>query len=104
MLYKVTHRYYLGMLSFLNEEFARVGFFVFFFIFDLLQIKPSQKSEQELTLAFYNCHIDAHSNQEYVHHSIIIFSFLYQFLCLNFQTHLGIPDSASYFKRPSTLK
>lgn len=24
MLYKVTHRYYLGMLSFLNEEFAKV--------------------------------------------------------------------------------
>ena len=32
------------------------------------------ESEQELTLAFYNCHIEAHSNQEYVHdetHAII---------------------------------
>ncbi|TFK43889.1 hypothetical protein BDQ12DRAFT_675750 [Crucibulum laeve] len=42
--HQVTYRYYLGMLSFLNEEFA--------------------KSEQELTLAFYHCHIGAHSNQE----------------------------------------
>jgi len=32
------------MLSFLNEEFA--------------------KSEQELTLAFYQCHLEAHTNQE----------------------------------------
>jgi hypothetical protein len=23
------------------------------------------EAEQELTLAFYNCHIDAHDNQEY---------------------------------------
>ncbi|KDR84093.1 hypothetical protein GALMADRAFT_275300 [Galerina marginata CBS 339.88] len=42
--HQVTYRYYLGMLSFLNEEFI--------------------KSEEELTLAFYNCHIDAHGNQE----------------------------------------
>ncbi|KAF8165689.1 hypothetical protein B0H34DRAFT_690045 [Crassisporium funariophilum] len=42
--HQVTHRYYLGMLSFLNEDFV--------------------KSEQELTLAFYNCHLEAHSNQE----------------------------------------
>ncbi|PPQ67594.1 LOW QUALITY PROTEIN: hypothetical protein CVT25_012088 [Psilocybe cyanescens] len=42
--HQVTFRYYLGMLSFLNEEFV--------------------KSEEELTLAFYNCHIDAHANQE----------------------------------------
>ncbi|TFK94260.1 COP9 signalosome complex subunit 12 [Polyporus arcularius HHB13444] len=42
--HQVTYRYYIGMLSFLNEDFA--------------------KAEQELTLAFYNCHIDAHSNQE----------------------------------------
>ncbi|RDB19790.1 Protein CSN12 [Hypsizygus marmoreus] len=42
--HQVTYRYYLGMLSFLNEEYA--------------------KSEQELTLAFYHCHIEAHSNQE----------------------------------------
>ncbi|KII94637.1 hypothetical protein PLICRDRAFT_33446 [Plicaturopsis crispa FD-325 SS-3] len=42
--HQVTYRYYLGMLSFLNEENA--------------------KSEQELTLAFYNCYTGAHSNQE----------------------------------------
>jgi len=42
--HQVTYRYYLGMLSFLNEEYV--------------------KSEQELTLAFYHCHIEAHSNQE----------------------------------------
>jgi len=42
--HQVTYRYYLGMLSFLNEDFA--------------------KSEQELTLAFYHCHLEAHSNLE----------------------------------------
>ncbi|KAI0921182.1 hypothetical protein AcW1_004759 [Taiwanofungus camphoratus] len=42
--HQVTYRYYIGMLSFLNEDFA--------------------KSEQELTLAFYNCYTGAHSNQE----------------------------------------
>ncbi|KAF8834562.1 hypothetical protein BDN67DRAFT_975921 [Paxillus ammoniavirescens] len=42
--HQVTYRYYLGMLSFLNEDYA--------------------KAEQELTLAFYNCHIEAHRNQE----------------------------------------
>ncbi|KAH9482326.1 Protein CSN12-like protein [Psilocybe cubensis] len=42
--HQVTYRYYIGMLSFLNEEFA--------------------KSEEQLTLAFYNCHVDSHSNQE----------------------------------------
>ncbi|KAF9480697.1 hypothetical protein BDN70DRAFT_877260 [Pholiota conissans] len=42
--HQVTYRYYIGMLSFLNEEF--------------------EKAEEELTLAFYNCHIEAHSNQE----------------------------------------
>ncbi|KAG6850189.1 hypothetical protein H0H93_016617 [Arthromyces matolae] len=41
---KVTYRYYLGMISFLNEDYA--------------------KSEQELTLAFYNCHTKAHGNQQ----------------------------------------
>jgi len=42
--HQVTYRYYLGMLSFLNEQYA--------------------KAEQELTLAFYNCHVGVHSNQE----------------------------------------
>ncbi|KAI0722381.1 COP9 signalosome complex subunit 12 [Cerioporus squamosus] len=42
--HQVTYRYYIGMLGFLNEDFA--------------------KAEQELTLAFYNCHINAHRNQE----------------------------------------
>ncbi|KAJ3568766.1 hypothetical protein NP233_g5498 [Leucocoprinus birnbaumii] len=42
--HQVTYRYYIGMLSFLNEDFV--------------------KAEEELTLAFYNCHVDAHSNQE----------------------------------------
>ncbi|KAF7352242.1 Protein CSN12 [Mycena venus] len=41
--HQVTYRYYIGMLSFLNEEYA--------------------KAEQELTLAFYHCHIAAHENQ-----------------------------------------
>ncbi|TFY69177.1 hypothetical protein EVG20_g3258 [Dentipellis fragilis] len=42
--HQVTYRYYIGMLSFLNEDYA--------------------KSEQELTLAFYTCHIGAKNNQE----------------------------------------
>jgi hypothetical protein len=42
--HQVTYRYYLGMLSFLNEDYA--------------------KSEQELTFAFYNCHLEARNNQE----------------------------------------
>ncbi|KAJ3760837.1 hypothetical protein EV360DRAFT_39001 [Lentinula raphanica] len=42
--HQVTFRYYLGMIHFLNEEHA--------------------KAEQELTLAFYNCHLEAHANQE----------------------------------------
>ncbi|KAH9855059.1 hypothetical protein C2E23DRAFT_867137 [Lenzites betulinus] len=42
--HQVTYRYYLGMLGFLNEDFA--------------------KAERELTLAFYNCYTGAHSNQE----------------------------------------
>ncbi|KAJ3533384.1 hypothetical protein NM688_g7288 [Phlebia brevispora] len=37
-------KYYLGMLEFLNEDYA--------------------KSEQEFTLAFYACHTDARKNQE----------------------------------------
>ncbi|KAH7887316.1 hypothetical protein F5I97DRAFT_1859517 [Phlebopus sp. FC_14] len=42
--HQVTYRYYLGMLSFLNEDFT--------------------KAEQELTAAFYHCHIQARRNQE----------------------------------------
>ncbi|KAH9938096.1 uncharacterized protein B0H18DRAFT_866191 [Fomitopsis serialis] len=44
--HQVTYRYYIGMLSFLNEDFA--------------------KAEQELTLAFYNCYTKARANQERV--------------------------------------
>ncbi|KAL1939966.1 hypothetical protein VTO73DRAFT_9301 [Trametes versicolor] len=44
--HQVTYRYYIGMLGFLSEDFA--------------------KAEQELTLAFYNCYTGAHSNQERV--------------------------------------
>ncbi|KAH9965830.1 PCI domain-containing protein [Russula dissimulans] len=42
--HQVTYRYYLGMLSFLNEDYT--------------------KSEQELTFAFYNCQLEARNNQE----------------------------------------
>ncbi|KAK7696258.1 hypothetical protein QCA50_000911 [Cerrena zonata] len=41
--HQVTYRYYLGMLSFLSEDFV--------------------KAEQEFTLAFYGCHVGAHRNQ-----------------------------------------
>ncbi|ESK89361.1 cop9 signalosome complex subunit 12 [Moniliophthora roreri MCA 2997] len=42
--HQVTFRYYLGMLRFLNEEYAM--------------------AEEELTQAFYQCHIEAQANQE----------------------------------------
>jgi len=42
--HQVTHRYYIGAISFLNEDF--------------------EKAEQELTLAFYNCHVDAQANRQ----------------------------------------
>ncbi|KIK64846.1 hypothetical protein GYMLUDRAFT_160775 [Collybiopsis luxurians FD-317 M1] len=42
--HQVTFRYYVGMIHFLNEEHA--------------------KAEEELTLAFYQCHLDANTNQE----------------------------------------
>ncbi|KAM5534817.1 hypothetical protein V8D89_011533 [Ganoderma adspersum] len=44
--HQVTYRYYIGMLSFLSEDFA--------------------KAEQDLTQAFYNCYMGAHSNHERV--------------------------------------
>jgi hypothetical protein len=42
--HQVTFRYYVGMLNFLNEDYA--------------------ESEEKLTLAFYHCYIGSHSNQE----------------------------------------
>ncbi|TFK71997.1 hypothetical protein BDN72DRAFT_836762 [Pluteus cervinus] len=42
--HQVTYRYYIGMLSFLNEDYA--------------------KSEEEFTLAFYQCYIAAQRNQQ----------------------------------------
>ncbi|KAK2465939.1 hypothetical protein APHAL10511_001580 [Amanita phalloides] len=41
--HQVTYRYYIGMISFLNEDYTN--------------------AEQELTLAFYHCHIGSHANQ-----------------------------------------
>ncbi|KAF9006743.1 hypothetical protein BDQ17DRAFT_1389503 [Cyathus striatus] len=41
--HQVTYRYYIGMINFLNEDFAN--------------------AEQQLTLAFYHCHMDHHRNQ-----------------------------------------
>lgn len=40
--HQVTYRYYLGMYNYLNEDY--------------------DKSESELTLAFYNCHLKYHNN------------------------------------------
>ncbi|KAI0053718.1 hypothetical protein FA95DRAFT_1552221 [Auriscalpium vulgare] len=54
--HQVTYRYYLGMLSFLNEDYA--------------------KAEPELTFAFYNCHIDAHNNHERILTYLIPLRFL----------------------------
>ncbi|KAF5371160.1 hypothetical protein D9758_004120 [Tetrapyrgos nigripes] len=52
--HQVTFRYYLGMLSFLNEDYAKV------------EVLPPIRlnAEQELTIAFYHCHIGAQANQE----------------------------------------
>ncbi|KAH7916232.1 hypothetical protein BJ138DRAFT_1139900 [Hygrophoropsis aurantiaca] len=49
--HQVTYRYYLGMISFLNEDYA--------------------KAEQELTLAFYHCHCGAKINQERILYCLI---------------------------------
>ncbi|KAI0375941.1 hypothetical protein BV20DRAFT_932648 [Pilatotrama ljubarskyi] len=54
--HQVTYRYYIGMLGFLNEDFAKVRW----------AADVRYQAEQELTLAFYNCHTGAHSNQERV--------------------------------------
>ena len=58
------------MLSFLNEEYGKV-------CGSILECCSStsstlSQSEQELTLAFYNCHIEAHSNQEYVYDEVYV--------------------------------
>ncbi|EJD01368.1 uncharacterized protein FOMMEDRAFT_135593 [Fomitiporia mediterranea MF3/22] len=42
--HQVTYRYYIGVIAFLNEDF--------------------EKAEQELTWAFYNCHINADANRQ----------------------------------------
>ncbi len=59
---KVTYRYYIGMLKFLSEDYAKV---CVTFLLERGTLTPKQ-SEEELTLAFYQCHIEAHANQEYV--------------------------------------
>lgn len=60
---KVTFRYYLGMLSFLNEEYAKVRGMVFYT--ERRRCSPHHsQSEEELTLAFYNCHSEARGNLE----------------------------------------
>ncbi|KAJ8514861.1 hypothetical protein ONZ45_g7641 [Pleurotus djamor] len=47
--HQVTYRYYLGMIHFLNEQYPKVS---------------SIEAEQELTMAFYQCHLMAQTNQE----------------------------------------
>jgi len=59
---KVTYRYYLGMLSFLNEDYTKVRAHLATGVTETRL--SSMQSEQELTLAFYHCYIPAHSNQE----------------------------------------
>jgi hypothetical protein len=50
------------MLSFLNEDYAKVRQP----LFQSVSIYIPVQSEQELTLAFYHCHVGSHSNQESV--------------------------------------
>lgn len=57
--HQVTFRYYVGMLSFLNEEYAKVrSILVLRVLFDLTLLQ----AEEELTLAFYHCHSAALGN------------------------------------------
>lgn len=42
--HQVTYRYYIGMINFLNEDYTN--------------------AEQELTLAFYHCHVGSDANQK----------------------------------------
>ncbi|KAI0092410.1 hypothetical protein BDY19DRAFT_883602 [Irpex rosettiformis] len=57
--HQVIYRYYVGMLEFLNEDFVKVSSrsLLSSYFFNCV-------SEQELTLAFYTCHIAAKRNQE----------------------------------------
>lgn len=49
------------MISFLNEEFVKARRC----IPASYVISHHEQAEQELTLAFYHCHVDAHENQAY---------------------------------------
>ncbi|KAJ7937068.1 hypothetical protein B0H13DRAFT_2424303 [Mycena leptocephala] len=50
--HQVTYRYYIGMISFLNEEFVKARRC----IPASHVISHHEQAEQELTLAFYHCH------------------------------------------------
>jgi hypothetical protein len=50
------------MLSFLNEDYTKVRSRIYM----LMPLLNRSQSEQELTFAFYNCHLEARNNQEYV--------------------------------------
>lgn len=58
---QVTYKYYLGMLHFLNEEFAKVGLCC---PAQNDRANPPRQSEEQLTFAFYNCHRNAQANRE----------------------------------------
>ena len=53
------------MLGFLNEDYAKVFAPHSVLSDSVVLTTDQQQSEQELTLAFYNCHVDAHRNQAY---------------------------------------
>jgi hypothetical protein len=81
------------MLSFLNEEYGKV-IVPFGGGSSVQKFTVLLQSEQELTLAFYNCHLEAHSNQECVLHvGFILLSLTH--LC-SFQTDTGIPHTPSH--------
>ncbi len=60
--HQVTHRYYIGAISFLNEDFEKVR--TTFEYTSLFFDNSHPQAEQELTLAFYNCHVDAQANRQ----------------------------------------
>jgi hypothetical protein len=57
---KVTYRYYMGVLAFLQEDYKKVRSHAHCREYRLILLQ----AETELTFAFINCHHEAPQNQE----------------------------------------
>lgn len=60
---QVTYRYYIGVIAFLNEDFEKVATSAETPNDSVLNYSQAEK---ELTSAFYNCHVKAQGNRQYV--------------------------------------